>query len=67
MKVAYFLVASALALAPAFPAVAAGNPPASAVMSRGIPAQLDADQRTGYAAVFKAIHEKRWSLTSSTH
>ena len=62
MKVARLLVASALALAPALPAVAAGNPPAgAAVMTRGIPAQLDADQRAGYAAVFKAIHEKRWN------
>ncbi|MBW8841527.1 MAG: lytic transglycosylase domain-containing protein [Sphingomonadales bacterium] len=30
-------------------------------MARGIPAQLDSDQRAGYAAVFKAIHEKRWN------
>ncbi|MBN8814837.1 MAG: lytic transglycosylase domain-containing protein [Sphingomonas sp.] len=29
-------------------------------MSRGIPAQLDADQRAGYRAVFKAIREQRW-------
>ncbi|MGN6817277.1 MAG: lytic transglycosylase domain-containing protein [Sphingomonas sp.] len=59
MKVARFLVASALALAP-LPAFAGDGMPASAVMTRGIPAQLDADQRTGYTAVFKAIHEKRW-------
>jgi len=63
VKVARFLVASALLFAPALPAVAApaGNPPASAAMARGIPAQLDSDQRAGYAAVFKAIHEKRWN------
>ena len=60
MKVARFLLASALVFAPALPAFAAGEPPASTTMARGIPAQLDADQRTGYAAVFKAIHEKRW-------
>ena len=59
MKVARFLIASALALAP-LPAFAAGSLPASAVMTRGIPAQLDPDQRAGYAAVFKAIREKRW-------
>ena len=35
MKVARFLVASALILAPAIPALAAGNPPASTVMARG--------------------------------
>ena len=61
MKIARFLVASALVFAAGVPALAAGNPPASAVMARGIPAQLDSDQRTGYAAVFKAIHEKRWN------
>jgi len=60
VKVARFLIASALVFAPVLPALAAGNPPASAVMARGIPAQLDSDQRAGYAAVFKAIHEKRW-------
>jgi soluble lytic murein transglycosylase-like protein len=60
VKVVRFLVASALVFAPVLPAAAAGSPPASTVMARGIPAQLDADQRTGYAAVFKAIHEKRW-------
>jgi len=60
VKIARFLVASALVFAPVLPAAAAGNPPSSAVMARGIPAQLDSDQRTGYAAVFKAIHEKRW-------
>jgi soluble lytic murein transglycosylase-like protein len=61
VKVVRFLVASALVFAPVLPAAAAGNPPASAVMARGIPAQLDSDQRAGYAAVFKAIHEKRWN------
>src|SRR3569623_1604911 len=46
----------------AAPAFAAGDPPAgAAVITRGIPSQLDADQRTGYAAVFKAIHEQRWT------
>jgi len=60
VKVARFLVVSALALAAPLPAFAAGSLPAAAVMTRGIPAQLDPDQRAGYAAVFKAIREKRW-------
>jgi len=60
VKIARYLVASALVFAPVLPAFAAGEPPASTTMARGIPAQLDTDQRTGYAAVFKAIHEKRW-------
>ncbi|MEO5493307.1 MAG: lytic transglycosylase domain-containing protein [Sphingomonas sp.] len=62
MKIAYLFAASALALTPilASPALAAGDPPAPATMSRGIPAQLDSDQRAGYSAVFKAIREQRW-------
>ncbi|WP_294040277.1 lytic transglycosylase domain-containing protein [Sphingomonas sp.] len=62
MKIAYLIAASVLALTPvvASPAFAAGDPPAAATMSRGIPAQLDADQRAGYRAVFKAIREQRW-------
>ncbi len=62
MKIARFLIASALVAAPAVAFAAAGEPPAPAspVMTRGIPSQLDSDQRTGYAAVFKAIKEKRW-------
>ncbi|MEO5937596.1 MAG: transglycosylase SLT domain-containing protein [Sphingomonas sp.] len=62
MKIAYLFAASALALTPilASPALAAGDPPAPATMSRGIPAQLDSDQRAGYNAVFKAIREQRW-------
>ena len=64
MKIAYLFAASVLALTPvmASPALAAGDPPAAAgTMSRGIPAQLDSDQREGYRAVFKAIHEQRWA------
>ncbi len=63
MKIAYLFAASALALTPivASPALAAGDPPAAATMSRGIPAQLDSGQRAGYAAVFKAIREQRWA------
>jgi len=62
VKIAYLIAASVLALTPvvASPAFAAGDPPAAATMSRGIPAQLDADQRAGYRAVFKAIREQRW-------
>ena len=62
MKIAYLFAASALALTPimASPALAAGDPPAPTTMTRGIPAQLDSDQRAGYAAVFKAIREQRW-------
>jgi soluble lytic murein transglycosylase-like protein len=64
VRLARFLAATALALAPvlAAPAFAAGDPPGgAAVMTRGIPSQLDSDQRAGYAAVFKAIHEQRWA------
>jgi soluble lytic murein transglycosylase len=62
VKIAYLFAATALALTPilATPAFAAGDPPAPATMSRGIPAQLDSDQRAGYAAIFKAIREQRW-------
>jgi soluble lytic murein transglycosylase len=62
VKIAYLFAATALALTPilAAPAYAAGDPPAPATMSRGIPAQLDSDQRAGYAAIFKAIREQRW-------
>ncbi|MDB5681266.1 MAG: lytic transglycosylase [Sphingomonas bacterium] len=62
MKIAYLFAATALALTPilATPAFAAGDPPVPATMSRGIPAQLDSDQRAGYAAIFKAIREQRW-------
>nr|WP_240047696.1 lytic transglycosylase domain-containing protein [Sphingomonas panacisoli] len=44
----------------ASPAFAAGDPPTGAVMTRGIPSQLDSGQRDGYRAVFKAIREQRW-------
>ena len=56
------LAGTALSLAALLPlaAHAAGDPP-TAVMSRGIPAQLDSEQRDGYRAVFKAIHDKRWA------
>jgi len=33
----------------------------SAALPRGVPAQLDAGQREGYAAVFAAIRESRWT------
>ena len=64
MKIAYLFAASALALTPimAAPALAKGEPAApGATMARGIPAQLDSDQRDGYRMVFKAIREQRWS------
>lgn len=60
MKIAHFLMATALAIAPATPALAAGAAPAPVAM-RGIPSQLDAGQREGYRAVFKAIREQRWA------
>jgi soluble lytic murein transglycosylase len=62
VKIAYLFAASALALTPvlANSAMAAGDPPSSAMMSRGIPAQLDSTQREGYRAVFKAIREQHW-------
>jgi soluble lytic murein transglycosylase-like protein len=34
--------------------------PAAGIAAARIPAQLDAEQREGYAAVFKAIREARW-------
>ncbi|WP_375396414.1 lytic transglycosylase domain-containing protein [uncultured Sphingomonas sp.] len=43
------------------PALAAGEPPAATTAARGIPTQLDGEQRDGYRAVFKAIRDKRWS------
>ena len=63
MKIAYLFAASALALT-----AASGEPRARRRRSRrparrcarGIPAQLDPDQRDGYRAVFKAIREQRW-------
>ncbi len=55
-----FLAATALALVPALPALAAGDPPMMAP-ARGVPTQMDNEQRDGYRAVFKAIREKRWS------
>ena len=60
MKIAFLFAASALALTPVLAAPAQAGGPA-AVMSRGIPQQLDADQRDGYRAVFKAIREQRWA------
>jgi len=60
VKIARFLIATSLALVSAAPAMAADSPPAP-VMKRGVPAQLDTDQRDGYRAVFKAIREKRWA------
>jgi soluble lytic murein transglycosylase-like protein len=56
-----FLLATTLALAPAAPAFAAGGAPAPAPVMRGIPTQLDDDQRAGYRAVFAAIRDKRWN------
>ncbi|WP_375428883.1 transglycosylase SLT domain-containing protein [uncultured Sphingomonas sp.] len=51
--------------ATATPAVAAEPPPtvpAAAIMTRDrVPAQLDVGQRKGYAAVFGAIREERWT------
>jgi soluble lytic murein transglycosylase len=63
VKIARLFAATALALTPilATPAFAAGDPPAPGGLARGIPAQLDSDQRAGYAAVFKAIREQRWT------
>lgn len=61
MKVSRWLAASTLALTPFLPLAAHAGAPAAAVMARGIPAQLDGDQRAGYVAVFKAIHDKRWA------
>ncbi len=59
MKVA-FLAATALALTPVV-ALAANAAPGAPAVARGIPPQLDNDQRDGYRAVFLAIKEKRWS------
>ena len=62
MKFSRLLVADCAGANPvlATPAFAAGDPPAAGAMARGIPAQLDSDQRDGYRAVFAAIREQRW-------
>lgn len=53
-----FLLATAFGLLPLSPALAGDN----AVTSQpdAVPAQLDADQRTGYRIVFDAIRAKKW-------
>jgi soluble lytic murein transglycosylase-like protein len=56
-----FLAATALALVTAVPALAAAGDPPMMAAPRGVPSQLDSDQRDGYRAVFKAIREKRWA------
>ena len=62
MKITRYLLASMLAIAPAAPAFAGGPAaPAPGAPMRGIPDQLDSDQRAGYRAVFAAIHDKRWN------
>ena len=55
-KLAMALLAAAAPL-PALAAEPAGDARLGAV---AIPSQLDADQRTGYLAVFAAIREQRW-------
>lgn len=59
------LAATALALTPLLPAAAHAGEPApnltTGVMSRGIPALLDGEQRDGYRAVFKSIHDRNWT------
>jgi soluble lytic murein transglycosylase-like protein len=61
-----WMIAGAALVAPA-PATAAPAPaadaamPVAAAMPRGVPAQLDRDQRASYAAVFAAIRDARWT------
>ena len=45
----------------AAPASAAEPPAAAAAVRARVPVQLDAEQREGYARVFAAIREARWS------
>lgn len=62
MKIARFLIASALVISPV--AAFAGGPPAppsAPAPARGVPSQLDNAQRDGYRGVFAAIREKRWA------
>jgi len=54
VKIARFLVASALVFAPVVPAAAAGNPPSSAVMARGIP-EVEAEALLVQAFIGEAV------------
>jgi len=54
----HLLLATALILTPAASA-RAGEVPVAA-MPETVPAQLDAEQRTGYRTVFSAIRDKKW-------
>ena len=56
---AKFLLAASVALMP-LAAHAAPADYAPAAMSSTIPAQLDAEQRAGYRAVFQSIRDQRW-------
>ena len=56
---AKFLLAATVALMP-LAAHAAPADYAAAAMSSTIPAQLDAEQRAGYRAVFQSIRDQRW-------
>jgi len=57
MKSAWLLLGAALLA----PAAARAGEPAAAALPRGIPAQLDRDQRDAYAHVFAAIRDARWT------
>ena len=63
MKIARFLIASALVMSPVAALAATGEPPvpAAPAPARGVPSQLDSGQRDGYRGVFVAIREKRWA------
>lgn len=56
---AKFLLAASVALMP-LAAHAAPADYASAAVSPSVPAQLDAEQRAGYRAVFQSIRDQRW-------
>jgi len=61
MKIVRMLIGGALLAPAAAAAVAAHAEPAATTLPRGIPSQLDRDQREAYAAVFAAIRDGRWT------